>query len=124
MDKKSINIEKLSHEISNILKEYSQDTTKDMKNIISDVKNKLVKNTKNDSPKRSGEYKKNITAVKISEKERYVTWAWHVKGTKYRLSHLIANGHAKPDGGRTTGNDYISKNYKKSTQELKNRLGG
>lgn len=48
-------------------------------------------------------YPKNITHTKDTKKRNKKT-AWvYVKGTDYRLAHLLENGHALKRGGRTYG---------------------
>ena len=71
----------------------------------------LVKLTKQDSPVRSGRFKKSIASKKLLETNRSISYLWYVKSPEYRLTHLIKNGHQTKNGGRTKANDFITKNY-------------
>ena len=70
----------------------------------------LVKETKATAPvgKRKKHYRDNIKSKTIKT-TRDCTHIWYVDGPDYRLSHLLENGHALRDGGRTTGTHFIKK---------------
>lgn len=70
---------------------------------------KLVKQTKANAPvgKRHGHYKKNITYNERFDKRGIKKYTWYVKSSDYRLTHLLVNGHATRDGGRTKGNPFL-----------------
>jgi hypothetical protein len=75
----------------------------------------LVEKTKATAPvgKRSKHYKDNITSKVLFKRDvgYGLTYRelWFVKGSDYRLSHLLNNGHAKKTGGRVEGTKFITK---------------
>ena len=71
----------------------------------------LVDNTRATAPvgNRNKHYRDNIASKTISETQYGITKLWYVKGSDYRLSHLLNNGHALRDGGRYPGTNFIGK---------------
>lgn len=73
----------------------------------------LVKKTKATAPVGArGSYKKHISADKSRLKKsassgRNFSATWYVKAPDYRLTHLLTNGHATKDGGRTRPNPFL-----------------
>lgn len=106
----NIDITKLSPKIQETLNSFASSVTDKVKNLAKETAEELTENTKRDSPTRTGKYKKHITNKKTKETSTSSIYTWYVKDPEYRLTHLIANGHAKRNGGRTKGNDYLSKN--------------
>ncbi len=85
----------------------SEETKKAMK--------KLVEKTKATAPvgNRTKHYRDNISS-KVLNKSNLgyglnYSELWYVKGSDYRLSHLLNNGHALRDGGRFEGTGFITK---------------
>ena len=118
MDVKNIPITDLESEITEALKHYQRDVVNNA--VITETKKamkELVQKTKATAPvgKRTKHYRDNITS-KVSQKAddslgvglRYGE-LWYVKGSDYRLSHLLNDGHALKNGGRVKGTQFITK---------------
>lgn len=120
-------IENLSEAISKELTIYSESVTEGIKKEAKNSMSLLVKRTKETAPvgNRERHYKDNISSKKTSENARSILYTWFVKGSDYRLSHLLENGHAKRNGGRTKGthfiknaSDSILEQYEKAIEEV------
>lgn len=74
----------------------------------------LVEKTKATAPvgKRTEHYRDNISSKVLTKKNSgyglNYSELWYVKGSDYRLSHLLNNGHALRDGGRYAGTKFIT----------------
>jgi len=90
--------------------------------------NKLVKETKRTAPvgvRRAKHYRDSITSKKVDDTAHSVAHLWYVRKPEYRLSHLLEDGHATVNGGRTKafkfiGNatDLIADDYLKAVEEV------
>ena len=125
----SISLDQLSEAINEELTLYSNHVIEGIKKEAKKSMGQLVKKTKETAPvgKRKEHYRDSIRSKKLSENSRAVTYVWYVGGSDYRLSHLLENGHALRNGGRTSGthfirraSDSIIKEYIQAVEEVIN----
>ena len=75
----------------------------------------LVEKTKATAPigKRTEHYRDSISSKTLNNIDSgfglNFSQLWYVKGSDYRLSHLLNNGHALRKGGRYEGTQFITK---------------
>ena len=106
-----IQIDELNNAIKNALDEYNADIVKGLKKNTTRAMKDLVQNTRDTAPvgKRTEHYRDNIASKTVSESDYGIAKLWYVKGSDYRLSHLLNSGHALKDGGRYPGTNFIGK---------------
>ena len=107
----AIQIDELNEAIKNALEDYNESIVTGLKKNTTKAMKDLVDNTRATAPvgNRSKHYRDNITSKTVSETQYGITKMWYVKGSDYRLSHLLNNGHALRDGGRYPGTNFIGK---------------
>ena len=125
-----VGIEHLSAQIEKELTVYSTEVTDKLKKIAKKYTSQLVKTTKATAPSGNrvyNKYRDSIQSKKLNESERGITYVWYVnsKDSNYRLTHLLVNGHATRNGGRTRANDFLKKavenmetEYQKEVEEV------
>lgn len=125
-----VDTQHLSAHLQKELTVYSTEVTDELKKIAKKYAKELVKKTKATAPsgnRKYNKYRDSITSKKLNESERGITYVWYVnsKDANYRLTHLLVNGHATKDGGRTKANNFLQvavddmeKNYLKAVEEV------
>ncbi len=96
----NIDITQLSPKMQELLNQYAGKITQKVKTLAKETVVELAKNTKTSSPVKTGDYKRHISYEKTKETSTNTVYTWYVKDPEYRLTHLLANGHAKRNGGR------------------------
>ncbi|MPL91701.1 hypothetical protein SDC9_37777 [bioreactor metagenome] len=112
----TIVIDALANEIESLLNSYNNEIITGVKKETKIAMKELVKGTKADAPvgnRRNKHYKDSITSKKVAENNDRLIMKWYVKGSEYRLSHLLNDGHATRNGGRVEGVKFISNNVNK-----------
>ena len=97
--------------MTEILTEYNESVIDGVKKNTKQAMNDLVKNTRATAPvgNRSKHYRDNISSRTERETKDALIKQWYVKGSDYRLTHLLNNGHALRNGGRYPGTNFLGK---------------
>ena len=71
----------------------------------------LVERTRETAPFDAGHHGRHyadcIASCKVKGRTGAATHIWYVKAPCYRLTHLLVNGHATRDGGRTKADPFL-----------------
>ena len=118
-----IKADELARELTNILGEYQEATTENMKEAVDLVSKKAVQRLRAESPKRTGEYAKSWAVQKDkSVKSTSYTKTVYAQSPHYRLTHLLENGHrvVNAKNGRTfvDARPHIKKVEQEAVEEL------
>jgi len=90
------------------LQNYSQDVTERMKKAVDVVGKEVNAEIKaHVTFKGSGDYVKSFRCSTTYENLDSKTKTWYVAKPNYRLTHLLENGHALPEGRRTEAFPHI-----------------
>ena len=105
---KNIKPTDLADAIQEELTVYHRDVVETINKLSEKAVKDLAKKTRATAPVGvRGSFRKNITS-RVSKKNRNGdTYAWFVKGSDSRLTHLLVHGHATRDGGRTQGDPFL-----------------
>lgn len=102
-----IGIEELSKALHGLLQGYNEEIANLAKTEAKSSMDKLVKETKATAPTRRPRYRNSITSRLEWENKFGAEYTWYVKGSEYRLSHLLERGHLTRNGGRTKAFHFI-----------------
>ena len=104
-------IDGLSDAIAETLTLYSDHVNEGIRKQTKKSMRQLIKETKGTAPvgHRHKHYRDSITSKVTNNSSLFYEETWYVKGSDYRLSHLLNNGHALRDGGRYAGTQFITK---------------
>lgn len=118
---KKIRPEDLSEEIGDILKEYKDITTEEVKKIVRKTADSVKKDISENAPENTGKYAKSWTVTKVSEKADSIKMVVRSKD-RYQLTHLLEKGHAKRGGGRVKAYPHIADAEKRGQKKMESFL--
>lgn len=117
----STNINELANEIARAMEQYANLVESDFKKAVKDVAKETAKKIKENSPRKTGKYKKGWRSKVSSESSHKIEVAVY-NSKKASLTHLLEKGHAKRGGGRVAGIPHIAPAENRAIEELENRM--
>ncbi len=118
----AVSIDDLANEITNAVREYTQDVTEGIEKEVNKTSKSVTKEISAKSPRRKngGEYAKGWTRKKvvIGGTLSYTTYNKRKPG----LAHLLEKGHAKRGGGRVPGIPHIGPVVDRELPQMVNRI--
>lgn len=120
----NVDINRLSGVIRTGLNTYSRTITDGIEKAADQSVKEMVKRTKQRKTTRAstGRYARAIASQvgenSISARSRI----WYVKSPRYRITHLINNGHPLRDGRRYAGDQHVTKAAEQAMTDFENRV--
>jgi len=111
---KALNLEKT---VMKLLDEYGEEIGKDVARGIETVSPQVLNKIQSASPKRTGDYAKGWRVETNTDGKGRVTSLIYNE-TDWQLTHLLENGHANRNGGKTKGKKHIAPTQKWAEKEL------
>lgn len=125
-----VTIDGLVPAVNEILTTYNRDIQRGIRTEVDKHMRQLVAETKATAPvgHRHKHYRDSITSRVSIDMMGIYEKQWYVKGSDYRLSHLLNNGHHSRNGGWVPGTGFITKahisvieHYQKAIEEVLQR---
>ena len=106
-----VSIDGLADAVAKELRLYDKHVVEGIRKQVDKSMRQLVQETKGTAPvgHRKKHYRDSISSKVTNQSLRAYEKTWYVRGSDYRLSHLLNNGHALRDGGRYPGTQFITK---------------
>lgn len=117
----NIKINDFMETIKGELEEYAGEIAQGVKDSVKKVAKETVREVKHSSPVRYGNYKKGWGQTTISETPGRIIISVHNR-KHYRLTHLLEDGHAKVNGGRTRAFPHIAPAARFAQRELQREV--
>ena len=111
----------LAKEVQKALKDYSEDVSDKMQEVVPKVAKDAAKKLRSESPKRTGKYAKGWTTT-VEKGRLTVSATIHGKSGTYQLAHLLEHGHANRGGGRTPGQVHIAPVEEWAVEEVERKI--
>ena len=102
----NVSIDRMGGAIMEQLTEYADLATNDMKDAVKGAANAVKKRINASAPVRTGKYAKSWRTKTTKESDHALEITVY-SPTRYMLSHLLENGHAKRGGGRVQAIPHI-----------------
>lgn len=118
----AIPIDGLAQAVIAELQDYFQEITDSLKEDIRDSANICLREIKLKSPRRFGEYRKSWRKKTAFESASDIRIRIYSEDPHYRLTHLLENGHANVDGGRTPAHPHIGPAADRAAEILEKRV--
>lgn len=113
----AIKIDGLADAITDALEDYCQEETDGLKASVKASAKACVAELKTTSPENTGDYKKGWK-VKTGYESDFDIRLQVYNATDYQLTHLLEDGHANVNGGRTPARPHIGPAAEKASELL------
>ena len=103
----AIKIDDLAKAVGAELEAYADEIAQTVKSSVEEVAQETVRDVKRRSPVDRGDYRKSWTRTTVRETLHSIVISVYNR-KHYRLTHLLENGHALVNGGRTKAQPHIA----------------
>ncbi len=119
---KTVSIDGLADAIQEELKTYSREVSAKVKKTVKDVAKECLEEIKNNSPEKTGSYKKGWRDSTVYDELDDTRIIVH-NATDYQLTHLLEDGHNKKNLiGRVEGIPHIAPAERNASEKLEKRV--
>lgn len=89
----SVTLDQVAVAVYEMLDDYQKDAAEITQEAVGEVMKEMVQETKRTVPQRTGKLSRQIASKEETKSKtgRYMTW--YVNGGRYRIAHLLENGH-------------------------------
>ncbi len=115
--KDRISVDSLADAIMDQLNEYKDLAADEMKKAVMSAGKTVKTEINNSAPVKTGRYAKSWTSRTTSESSSDIEVTVY-SPSRYMLAHLLENGHAKRNGGRTRAFPHIAPAEEKGEEQL------
>ena len=104
----------------NAVREYTEDVSNSIERKVDETANKVLKEVRALSPKRTGEYARTFVKTKEGGYGQHRRIIWNKK--HYSRVHLLEFGHAKVNGGRVQAFPHLRPAFDKHAAHLDDEI--
>lgn len=116
-------IDNFTRAIETNLQIYNKEVNEGVKKATREAMHQMVQDTKKQTYKNNGTtFSKNIASRKEKETAREFKMLWYVKSPYHGLTHLLEDGHAMPQGGRSVAYNFVKKARDKAEEAFEKKL--
>ena len=116
-----VSIDQMASAIMDVLKEYADLATDDLKAVVKKTGNEVRKQIQSTAPKASGKYSKSWSVKTTKESSNGMEVTVYSRN-RYQLAHLLEFGHAKRGGGRVAARPHIAQAEQNAVETLESEI--